>query len=801
MKFALRQLLKNPGFTIVALLTLALGIGVNTTTFTLTNALLYRLPSVSDPGRLVEVFGTLPQNGTATQSPANVRDELQQATVFEQAAPWCFQSFSLAQPGEPASRVGGLSVGGRFFSVLGVAPILGRTLNPSDEGPAHYDVVVVSERFWKESLGGDPRAVGRVVRVDGRPVTVVGVMPAGIQDYMSWGVVDIWQPVGYSEDGWQIRNNDWLNVIARLRPGVSVAQAEAEMGTVAARLAHDFPAVNSQRGLRVEPYETARTGDARSISWIMMGMMLFVLLIACVNLANLQLARTATRTREHAVRIAIGASRGHLIRQLLAESVLLSLAGGALGLLVAAWGNKLLGSRLLMGSDNPGFSLPLDLNVLCFTLAASVATGIVFGLTPALIASRTDVNVALKQSGRGSSGDRSKHRMRHILVISELALALLVLSGAGFFAKGVTRIARRDRGWQYGSLVTGNFVLSYTTYVNNDQVRAVVDRLTARLSQLPGVDRVAITGSVPTFTFSHRGNLVIEGQPVDQGKEPLALAERVTPGYFQTLGIPLLAGRDFAGDDRAGSKQVAVINRALADRFWPKGDAIGHRIADSGSPTPQWREIVGIVSDIQFPMIQDNSFTRFQVYRPFAQDPEHWLAFALHSVGDPGALAQAARLAVAKVDPDLAVYDLGTVASQLGRAQTNMVLVVQILSIAAVLGLLLALIGIYGVVANLAVQRTQEIGIRMALGAQPAAVLWLILRNGARLAAIGTGIGLVLAFALSRVLSLAMPFIDGSDPLLIVTMAVLLAAATLLACWLPALRATRVNPVEALRAD
>ncbi|HEY5079683.1 MAG TPA: FtsX-like permease family protein, partial [Opitutaceae bacterium] len=568
-----------------------------------------------------------------------------------------------------------------------------------------------------------------------------------------------------------------------------------------ARLAHDFPAVNSQRGLRVVPFETARTGDARQISWIMMGMMLFVLLIACVNLANLQLARTASRTREHAVRMAVGASRGHLIRQLLAESVLLSVAGGALGLLVAAWGNKLLGSRLLMGSDTPGFALPLDLHVLCFTLAASVGTGIVFGLTPALIASRTDVNAALKQGPRGSSADRSKNRVRHILVVSELALALLVLSGAAFFARGVMRIVRQDRGWQYRSLVTGNFVLSYTTYANNDQVRAVVDRLTTELSQLPGTERVAIAGSVPTFSLSHRANLVIDGQPMPQGKEPLALAERVTPGYFQTLGISLLGGRDFSGADRAGSKEVVIINRSMADKFWPKGDAIGHRIGDAGSPNPQWREIVGIVNDIQFPMIQGGAATLFQVYRPMTQDPEHWLAFALHGMGDPAALARAARIAVAKVDPDLAVYSLGTVASQLGEAQTNIVLVVQILSIAAVLGLFLALIGIYGVVANLAAQRTQEIGIRMALGAQPSAVLWLILRNGARLAAIGTGIGLVLAFALGRVLSLSLPFIDGKDPLLIVTMAAMLVAATLLACLLPALRATRVNPVEALRAD
>jgi len=363
------------------------------------------------------------------------------------------------------------------------------------------------------------------------------------------------------------------------------------------------------------------------------------------------------------------------------------------------------------------------------------------------------------------------------------------------------RLGRGDSGWQYGNLVTGNFVLSYNTYTNNDQVRSVVDRLQTALSQLPGVDRVAITGNVPVFTFSRAVNILVEGQPTAQGKEPPAFGERVTPGYFQTLGIHMLEGRDFSTADRADSKPIVIINRAMADQFWPKGDAMGHRIAESGSPSPQWREIVGIVDDVRFPMTQRPETTRLQLYRPMTQDPEHWLAFAIHSQGAPGTLAEAARRAVAHVDPDLAIYNLGTVTSQLEKAQTNMVLVVQILSVAAILGLFLALVGIYGVVANLAVQRTQEIGIRMALGAQSGSVLWLILRNGARLAAIGTGIGLVLAFALCRGLSLALPFIDGRDPLLILMMAGLLVAATLLACWLPALRATRVNPVEALRAE
>ncbi len=801
MKYALRQLLKSPAFTVIALLTLALGIGVNATTFTLTNAILNRLPGFAEPGRLVEIFGTQPQNAFATIAPANVRDMIQQSTVFEQMTPWCFQSFSLAQPGAPATRVSGLSVGGRFFGTLGVRPLLGRLLTPSDEGPGHYDVIAVSERFWKANLGGDPQVVGKTVRLDGIPVTVVGVMPESCQDYMSWGPVDIWQPVGYSEDGWEIRNNAWLNVAARLKPGVSLAQAQAELSTIAARLAHDHPEVNTQRGLSAVPYELARVGNARRITWIMMGLMVFVLLIACVNLANLQLARAATRAREHAVRIALGASRSHLIRQLLAESVLLSIAGGALGLLVAVWGNKLLGSRLTISSDAPGFELPLDYRVVGFTLAISVATGILFGLTPALIASRTDVNLALKQSGRGTSGDRSKHRMRHALVVSELALALVVLTGASFFVRSVMRYGRSEPGWKFGSILTGSFVLSYNTYKTDDQVRSAIDKIQTALSGVPGVDRVSIAGSIPVFTFSNNGNFAIEGQPSPQGKEPLAEKERITTEYFDTLGIHLLSGREFTPADRATTKQVVIINQAMANQFWPKGDALGHRIGSTDPKNPQWREIVGIVNNVRFPGNTGPLLTPFQTYHPMSQDPEHWLTFAARYSGQPGAVIDDARHAVARVDADLAVYNAGTVESTLAQSAANIVLVGQLMSIAAALGLLLALVGIYGVVANLAVQRTQEIGIRMALGAESFSVLWLVLRNGARLAAVGTGIGLVLAFALSRGLELALPGFDGQDPLLIVAMAALLVVATLFACWLPARRATRVNPVEALRAE
>src|SRR5208283_449379 len=344
--YAIRQLTKNPGFTAVALVTLALGIGINTTAFTLVNVILYRMPPYPQPGRLVSVYSTTSQAQFSQIAPANARDVVRQATVFEQATPWCWQYGGLAQPGKPANRVVGLAVAGNFFSTMGIAPMLGRALAPADDAPGHGDVIVAGESFWREKLGGDPGVVGSVVRVDGRPVTIVGIAPGAMQDFVGFGPVDFYQPLAYGEDNWRIRDNDWMRFVARLKPGVGPAQARAQLETIAARLAHDHPETNARRGLALLPYAEGRSVCTAPILWTVLGLMLFVLLIACVNLANLQLARTLTRVREYAIRIALGASRAQLVRQLLAESVLLSVAGGGVGLLVAVWGNKLLGSRV-----------------------------------------------------------------------------------------------------------------------------------------------------------------------------------------------------------------------------------------------------------------------------------------------------------------------------------------------------------------------------------------------------------------------------------------------------------------------
>jgi predicted permease len=803
LRFAFRQLVKSPGFTVVALLTLALGIGVNTTTYTLVNAILYRSPPYRNLDRLVQVFGTIPQDRFGWIAPANLRDVVEQATIFQSAAPCAYASSNLAEPGQPANRVPVLTVAANFFGTLGVLPILGRAFTPADDQPGHNNVMVVSEQFWKGQMGGNPSVLGKILRLNGTPVTVIGVMPANCQDYLTWGPIDMWQPLGYNEATWSRREYAWMNLVARLNPGVSLGQAQAQMNAIAVRLAHDHPETNAQAGLNMMSYEAARSSgyNTRTL-WLVMVLMLFVLLIACANLANLQLARTTSRIREHAIRIALGASRGQRIRQLLTESIVLSMIGGTLGLLVAVWGNRLLGNYIQIDSGASGSGLHLDYRVLIFSFVASVATGIGFGLMPAWIASGADVNLALKQSGRGSSGGRSKHGTRQILVVLELALALTLLAGAGYFVRGIERLNRLDSGWQAKSRLNGSFVLSYSTYPNKKQVPAVVDRLLARLAELPGIDQVAVAGLNPIYGFSHKGNFLIQGQAAPpKGTEPLALIERVTPDYFSALGIHLMAGRTFTAADRAGSRRVIIINAAMARQFWPRGDAIGQSIAMMDPTKPGWEEIVGIVNDVRFPGNPGPASTPFQTYRAFAQDPENWNTFTLYGKGATGTLVGAVRLAVAKIDPDLAVFDLDTIEGTLKSAGVGRDLVGWILGLAAALGLALSLIGVYGVIANLAIQRTQEIGIRMALGASPKSVLWLVLGNGIRLAALGTGIGFVGAFIVTWSIGRTNPGIPGQDPLVVIGLAALLISATLLACWVPARRATRIDPVEALRAE
>jgi putative ABC transport system permease protein len=806
-RFAFRQLLKHRAFTAVGVVTLALGIGVNTTMFSVLNALVLRGTPVPDSGRLVSVFRSAPQSQSWPQSPANFYDYQKAQTSFERLAAYAWTSSNMAEPGQPAERLAAISVSGEFFPLLGVAPSLGRVLGPDDDKPGAGRVIVLSDRFWHSRFAGDANVIGRVVRLDGQPATIVGVMPAALEDPLFWGHVDLWKPLALDASSKTVRNNNWMMAVGRLKPGAALGSAQAEATAIAAALAHDFPANNAQTSLRLELWNKTRTSDiSRNLSWLCMGLAGFVLLIACTNLANLQLARMTQRVREHAVRIALGATRFQVMRQIVVESVLLSAVGGLLGILIAHWGTHII-SRSIYITGVAGFDLPIDTGVLLFTLLASVATGVAVGLIPAWISSRTDVNAALKQGSRGSSGDRSRHLFRKVLIVSEVALALVLLTGAGYFVRGMQRVSMRDTGWQPEGLVTANLTLPFNAnYQTDAQCRAFFDKLEGKIAELPGTSHATLSASLPITGFWRSSTFTVEGRPPPpQGKEPLAYYNSVTPGHFATLGIRMISGRDFAGSDRGDSRSVAVINEAMALKLWPGESPLGKRFGDADPAHPTWLEVVGVVNDVRATTeLVEKADTPYQVYLPLNQTPNefvHWLSLAIRSSAPGQTVAASLRAAVQQLDPDQPVYAIVTARESIEQITKAFTLVSQILAAFAVIGLVLSGIGIYGVIANLVAQRTPEIGIRMALGAQSGDVLRLLLGQGTQLALVGTAIGLACAGALVRLLNSTLPSVPGSDPLAVAGLAVLLNAITLLACWLPSRRATKIDPVIALRSE
>jgi predicted permease len=640
--------------------------------------------------------------------------------------------------------------------------------------------------------------LGRSLRFDGKTVTVIGVMPPVLDDPLLWdGRIDLWN-LDFVEINRQMRDRSWYSVIARLKPGVTLGQAQAEVRTIAARLAHDFPKTNDQRGLRVAPFAPDYIGDlGRTLNWLVMALSLSVLLIACVNLINLQLVRSTGRSREYAIRLALGASRGQLMRLLLNESLLLSLAGGAFGLLVAKWGNSYFAGYF----DAP---MPLDLRAVAFAFAVTVLAGVVSGAIPAWLGSRADINAALKQGGRGSIADRSRHRLRHGLIVAELAMALTLLTGAGYFIRGIQRIMSRELHWRPENTLVGYFELPFERYGDgtDSRLQAITDKFLAALRLLPGVDHVAVSSNSPAWAFGGRMNLLIEGQiPPSKENAPVARYLTITSDFFDTVGIRLLQGRNFADFDRPEAPGVVIINQTMAEKFWPGQDPIGKRIGDADSNNPRWFEIVGIVNDIVAGLDFDGQHSRYQFYQPWAQRSSRFVTFSAHCVSDPRALTNRVRQTLAGIEPDVAITDLTTAEEAMRNSLSGFAFVRRTLTQLAGLGLLLSAVGVYGVIANLTVERTHEIGVRMALGAQRGDVIWLFLRHGVTLALIGAAIGLLLSFALVRILIQTVAVIPGNDSWVIVDLAAALVAVALLACWLPARRATKVSPLVALRAE
>ncbi len=800
LRFGLRMLRKNPGFSLAAILTLALGIGATAGLFSLFNAVLFRALPYPDSDRLVRVFKTLPQSQAWPHPVAGYFDQKAQNTVFEHMAAFNQAGFDLAEPGQPPEPVRGMVVSADFFPVLGVQPLLGRVFTAEEDQPGRNQVVVLSHSFWRDRFTSDPKIVGRTLRLDAESVTVLGVMPAGFDHPPLWGKVDAWRPIAFTNEQRQERKVNTVRSLARLKPGVSLMQAQSEMSALAARLAQEYS--DHDAGVRIVPLKESATGAVgRNIALFALGLSGFVLLIACVNLANLQLARTAERAREYVIRAALGAQRSRLLRQSLTESLLLALMGGTLGLLLAVWLSGSLGRRLVMG-DQVGITIPLDSTVMVFAMLMTLVTGVAFGAAPAWIGSRANVGEALKQNNRGTTAGRSHHRLRHGLIVVEVALALVLLTGAGVFISGLYRFTHSDPGWRVEGLLTGVVNLPDKKYDTKDSRNAYYERLQARLATLPGIEHAAISWQLPLWGFPIGGGFAVEGQAVPpHGAEPTLSVNRVSPGYFDTLGMRLIEGRDFLPTDTAISDNIVIINEAMARRFWPGESAVGKRFGHLDPKIPR-QEIVGVVSNARFAAnLLSEPETRYQVYEPLRRKPEGQAVIALRSPVPPETLVNVVRRAVAEIDPDQPVRNLQPTHETIERSLVGFSLISTILLGFALLGLLLAAVGIYGVMAGFIVQRTGEIGIRVALGAQMRDILWLVLGKGLRLTLLGAGIGLVGAIIIARLLAAAVPALSARDPWAIALVAALLIVVALVACWLPARRAAKTDPMTVLRLE
>src|SRR5436190_7090717 len=580
-RYSLRQLLKHKSFTVVAVLTLALGIGVNTAMFSVLNTFLFRSLPYPQSDRLVRIWRTSPHSQSWPHSAANFFDQHDKNTVFEKIAAYNFASRNLTEQGQTAERLLSLAATADFFPLLGVAPARGRVFKPEEYEPGADNVIILTDRFWARRFGSDPNIVGRTIQLDGKSVQIVGVMPPGFEHPILWGPLDIWQPLTFTPERKTNRGNNFLSSFGRLKPGISIEQAQQSMITLAANIGKQNSS-NEGESVRLEPLQRSMSDSiGRTVMWFTFGLAGFVLLIACANLANLQLVRTTARSRELAVRAALGASRLRLLRHSLTESIVVALIGGIISLAIALWAVRFISTRLF--TDLPGASVQLDYKVFGFALLCSVVTGVLFGTVPAWFASRADVNLALRENSRGSTAGRSQHRLRHTLIVGEVAFAMVLLAAAGLFLRGLQRFINADPGWRVDGLMTAQMSLRGEKYADDKQRVAFLTELENRLRTLPGVQHVAIGGSQPVFGFNSSSSFLVEGRPEPPpDKYPEMFFEPASSDYFATLGARLQQGRTFNAADTADHPNVVIINETTAHNFWPNESPIGRRISSTG---------------------------------------------------------------------------------------------------------------------------------------------------------------------------------------------------------------------------
>ena len=809
LRLALRLFTKSPGFTAVVLLTLALGIGVNTSMYTLVDALFFRTVPFPEPNQLLSIFSTSQQNQRDLFSAAEV-DEMRAQTAgpgkaFASITMYGYWDDVLAEPNRPAERFLSVDASVDFFATFRVQPILGRAFTAAEEVPGRNRVAILSYHLWQSRFGGDPEVVGRSVRLNAEQVTIIGVMPANFVAPLFFGPVDLWRPITIPPFIVEARSHRFFNVIGRLNPAVTPAQALAQLTPVGAHWAKDYPELSKDRGFNLmAPHKAAMDNTGQFIVWLLFGLGAAVLLVACANIANLQLARATANVKDLAIRSALGASRARLILYQLTQSLVLSVVGGGCGVVVAMWLNAIFGHAIRLGNGESATTLDLPMNarVLLAAFVVSLFTGLLFGLLPAWFASRSDAGSLLKQQTRGSSSGRGPRFMRHALIVGEVAVALTLLGAASIMIRGLDGLLKRDTGWDTGRVLAANIHLpEQSTYTSDDSRRLAIEKLSRRIALIPGAEHTAVASSAPLFGYSKVVPIQIAGQTSDDPKmQPNAGYTLIASDYFATLGIPLLDGRLFPPELKAGDAPVVIINETMARHFWPGKSAIGQRIGDRDGEKVVWREVIGVVRDIQFVLNITNPPTMYQVYKPLVNEPWGYL-FLLVRGPAPASFKNEISRAVSDIDPDVAVQEMYTIPEASDRFNHNLVVINDTLAGFALLGLVLAAVGLYGVISYLVAQRTNEFGIRLALGASPGNVLRLVMGHGILLTGIGLVIGLAGAYALNRVLGSSLPRVADSDPLALLTTAAALFVVALLACYFPARRATKVDPLQSLRAE
>ena len=802
-RYGVRMLTQKPGFTLAAVLALALGIGANSAIFSVVNAVLLRSLPYEEPNQLTMVLSTKRQDSRLSGSASYLDfvDWSNQNQVFERMAAFRNSGYTLTGTGEP-ERINGARASASFFPLLRVQAFLGRTFLPEEDKGKGERVVLLSHGLWQRRFGGDPNIVGQSLTLNANNYTVVGVLPEGFTFPIEVEKADMWTPLALDGELLEQRGAHYLKVVARLKPGVSSQTAQAEMTTIASRLEEQYPEDNTNRIVTIFPLYEQLVGGIRTALWALLGAVGFVLLIACSNVANLLLARAASRQKEIAVRMALGASRSRIVRQLITESLLLALMGGGAGLLLALWGVE---SLIALGpADLPRLSgVSVDGWVLSFTFLISIITGVVFGLAPALKASKPDLNEALKEGSRGSTEGFSGRRLRNLLVVSEMALALVLLIGAGLLIRSFLRLQQINPGFDPSNVLMVQVELPESKYKDSSQVSTFFEQAIERIKALPGVESAGGVTTPPLGGSNMRTSFSVENRPAPPpGQEPLAHYRAITPDYFRALRIPILRGQGFSENYRKDSPGRIIINETMANRFWPGEDPIGQRISigmavDDNEPT-KW-EIIGIVGDVRHAALDVEPLP--EMYTPHSQQSWSFLTLVVRSSSDPMALAGPVRNEILAVDKDQPVSNIRSMESLVSASVAQPRFYLLLFGIFAALALILAAVGIYGVLSYSVTQRMHEIGIRLALGAKPSDVVKLVVGQGMILAIIGVGIGLIVAFILTRLMSSLLYKVSATDPVTFAALALLLVAVALLASYIPARRATKVDPMIALRYE